>query len=315
MRNTVITLTLNPAIDETVQIDDFASGKVNRVINSSRYPGGKGINVAVFLADYSLNVISAGFLGKTNDAIFNSMFKLKGIMDKCFRIDGSTRIGIKIIDQVKSETTDINYPGITPADKDIKNLYDAIEDFSKKHKWFVFSGSIPSGLSSDIYCDLIRIIKKNKGFVLLDTSGDAFRNAVESGPYLIKPNIDELSEYAGMELTSVEEIIKAGRKFFNYGIKIVIISMGEKGALFLNNEYSISAVPPSGINVVSTVGAGDAMVSGALCALVHKISFPDLTRMATAFSMSAVMSIELGLSDRNLIAEYMKEVKLEYLDY
>ncbi len=123
----VVTVTINPAIDQTISIPNFAAGTVNRVQSSRMDPGGKGINVASFLADSGQPATVTGFLGVENDDIFRRLFAQKDIEDRCVRCAGATRIGVKISDMAQHRTTDINFPGQTPDDAHIAELFDILQ--------------------------------------------------------------------------------------------------------------------------------------------------------------------------------------------
>ena len=120
----VITVTLNPAIDQTVRVAGFAAGRVNRVAQSRMDAGGKGVNVACFLADLGIQVAATGFLGQDNIKIFDSLFEQKAVNDRFVTLDGPTRVGIKIVDIVTRQTTDLNFPGLTPGNEEIVNLFE-----------------------------------------------------------------------------------------------------------------------------------------------------------------------------------------------
>src|SRR5512142_5026 len=131
--NRVVTVTINPAIDQTVSIANFAAGKVNRVQRYQMDAGGKGINVASFLADFGQPATVTGFLGAANDEIFRRLFEQKGIEDRCVRIAGQTRIGVKISDEARHQTTDINFPGQTPSPGDIEQLFTILRELAPAH--------------------------------------------------------------------------------------------------------------------------------------------------------------------------------------
>ncbi len=258
--NRVVTVTINPAIDQTVAIPNFAAGTVNRVQTSQLNPGGKGINVASFLADFGQPATVTGFLGADNDEIFRRLFVRKGIEDRCVRIAGQTRTGVKISDEALHQTTDINFPGQTPSPADIEQLFAVLRELAPTHDWFVLSGSIPAGVSAGIYGEMVRTLAGKK--VVLDTSGEGFRQAMDAGPWLIKPNVDELGEFAGQRLDSTAAILQVAQALRQrHHIASVVVSMGKEGAIFVEGEEMIWAVPPS-VEVKSTVGAGDAMVAG-----------------------------------------------------
>ncbi len=285
----VVTVTINPAIDQTISIPNFTAGAVNRVQSWRMDAGGKGINVASFLADYGQPATATGFLGADNDEIFRRLFERKGIEDRCVRIAGQTRIGVKISDEVLNQTTDINFPGETPSAADIERLFAILAELAATRKWFVLSGSIPRGVSSGIYADMVRALPGKK--VVLDTSGEGFAQAISAGPWLIKPNVDELREYTGQPLDSHEAILAAARELSaRFAITSVVISMGKQGALFVEGDEALWAVPPD-VKVKSTVGAGDAMVAGIVAAKIRGLALADCARLATAFSATAISHV------------------------
>ncbi len=291
--NRVVTVTINPAIDQTISIPNFAAGTVNRVQSSRMDPGGKGINVASFLADFGQPATATGFLGTENDDIFRRLFAEKNIEDRCVRCDGSTRIGVNISDMAQHRTTDINFPGQTPGAAHITKFFDILHELAADREWFVLSGSIPAGVSAGIYGDMIRALAGKK--VVLDTSGEGFRQAVSSGPWLIKPNVDELEDFVGERLATPEAIVRVARELMQrHNIATVVVSMGKEGAIFVEGQETIWAVPSS-VEVKSTVGAGDAMVAGTVAGKIQGLSLAECARLATAFSMTAISHIGSGL--------------------
>ena len=152
-----LTITLNPAIDRTISIPNFEAGKVNRVQGEYSNAGGKGVNVASSLADAGHRVAVTGFLGRENATLFERHFTRKRIADHFVRLDGETRVGIKITDPVLKETTDINFPGAEPLPSDLTALRAAIEQVDAE--WFVIAGSLPPGLETTIYRDLTEFTK------------------------------------------------------------------------------------------------------------------------------------------------------------
>lgn len=289
----VVTVTINPSIDQTISIPNFTAGAVNRVQSSQMDAGGKGINVASFLADYNQPVTVTGFLGVNNDEIFRRLFQQKGIEDRCVRIAGSTRIGVKISDMIQRQTTDINFPGQTPEPADLMRLFDILKELSVDHEWFVLSSSVPAGVSASIYAQMINVLAGKK--VVVDTSGEGFRQAVVAGPWLIKPNADELGEFIGRRLETVDAIAEVAHSLMQrHKITSVVVSMGKEGAIYVEGNEVIWGVPPP-VEVKSTVGAGDAMVAGTIAGKIRGLSLSECARLATAFSMIAVSHIGSGL--------------------
>lgn len=288
-----LAITLNPAIDRTITIPNFQAGKVNRVQGEYSNAGGKGVNVASSLADAGHKIAVTGFLGRENVALFERLFARKRIADHFVRLDGETRVGIKITDPVLKETTDINFPGAEPLPSDLAALRAIVDHFDAE--WFVLAGSLPPGVETTIYRDLTAALKARGRKVALDTSGDSLNHAIGAVPSFIKPNIHELEGLVGRALPSREAVTEAARELVARGVEMVVVSMGEQGACFVGAEGVLFATPPA-IEVRSTVGAGDAMVAGVLSSKIRGLSLAETARVSTAFSVRAIGKLEGDVS-------------------
>jgi 1-phosphofructokinase len=308
----IATVTLNPAIDRTVSIPNFRAGRVNRVEREQSDPGGKGVNVASVLADFGLSVAVTGFLGAENSYIFEQLFAHKKIEDRFVRIAGRTRTGIKIIDEVNQETTDLNFPGQAPTESDVAQLFQVVEELAADYPWFVLAGSIPAGLNPNIYGELVKLIKDKGRAVALDTSGEALQLALPAVPSLVKPNLDELRELTGRSLNTQAEVVAAARSLLDQGMQTVVISMGADGAIFVETDEVMLAQPPK-VTVKSTVGAGDAMVSGTVAGKTLGLSLAECARLATAFAASAVSQVGSGLPSLEAIENFKRQVTVKSL--
>ncbi|MBW4484732.1 MAG: 1-phosphofructokinase [Tildeniella torsiva UHER 1998/13D] len=286
----IATVTLNPAIDQTVSIPNFRVDAVNRVDWKQDDAGGKGVNVASFLAEAGHKISVTGFLGRENNALFKTLFHQKGIDDHFVNLPGETRVNIKIVDEAQGQVTDINYPGQSPTHQDVDGLRNVVHALTGSCDWFVFSGSVPAGLSNDIYDELIGPLKAQGKTVILDTSGDALRFGLPAKPDLIKPNRVELEEVLNTRLESHGAIVAAARELIESGIRYVVVSMGGDGALFIDRTQAFHAQPPV-VEIKSTVGAGDAMVAGTVAGLLGGESLRACATLATAFSMGALGQI------------------------
>jgi len=308
----IATVTLNPAIDQTVRVDCFHPNTVNYAQAMHFDAGGKGINVASFLADAGLTSTVTGFLGRDNADIFEQFFASKHIDDQFVRIPGRTRIGVKIVDEVSQQTTDINMPGLAPTEGAMDALFKAIERLTASCDWFVLSGTLPPGVPETTYATLITQLKRHGKQVVLDTSRDALRKGVLAGPTIVKPNVDELKQLTGQSLTDEVALEQAARQLLDGGIQLVVISMGEHGAMFVDPAVTLIAVPPS-VPVKSTVGAGDAMVAGLITGKVRGLSLADCARLATAFSLGAITSAGHNLPAPGAIQAYFQQVSVHLL--
>lgn len=304
----VATITLNPAIDRTVTISNFAAGKVNRVEQMEQNPGGKGVNVASILADFGHAVAVTGFLGSENATSFEELFTRKQISDHFVRIAGQTRVGIKISDPVQQQTTDINFPGQAPTPADVDMLFQRLAALDAA--WFVLAGSLPPGVAPTIYRDLVMMIKQQGRNVALDTSGAALHHALEAAPTIIKPNVHELEEIVGASLPTFEAIVEAAQPFLARGTRLVAVSMGAEGACFVTANSVVMARPPR-VEVKSTVGAGDAMVAGIVVGQLRGLPLAECARLATACSLDAITHIGSGLSSVAAVEALKSRVAVE----
>lgn len=305
----IATVTLNPAIDQTVRVDDFRPNAVNRGQAMQFDAGGKGINVASFLADAGYAVAATGFLGQRNTEIFEQFFAHKRIDDYFMRIPGRTRIGVKIIDETNRQTTDINMPGQSPPEEAIQMLLMTIEQLSVSCDWFVLSGGLPPGVPTTIYATIINLLKKCGKQVVLDTSYQALQEGIQTGPTIVKPNLDELQQIVGRPLQSETAIEQVALQLLDDDIRLVVISMGEKGAMFVDQHTTLIATPPQ-VDVKSTVGAGDAMVAGLIVGQIQGLSLADCARLATAFSIGAITHIGSHLPGSDVLQKYFHTVSV-----
>jgi 1-phosphofructokinase len=311
----VVTVTPNPAIDRTLTIPNFTASHVNRVEHQTSKAGGKGVNVASALADYGCTVAVTGFLGSDNASLFEALFSSKEIEDHFLRLSGETRTGIKIFDPSQEQTTDINFPGQRPTQAEVEMLFQLLQTMASENEtaWFVLAGSLPQGVEPTLYRDLVSSLKAEDCRVLLDTSEEALRYALDAGPQIIKPNLHELETLVGQKLTTNQAVVEAARTLLSKGIELAVISMGADGALFVTGEEAITARPPS-VKVLSTVGAGDAMVAGIIAAQLGALTLPETARLATAFSLAVLTRDEDHTQFRDSVEALLHEVTIEELD-
>lgn len=307
----VATVTLNPAIDRTVSVNGLVPGAVNRAGLVGDRPGGKGVNVAAALAEQGLRAAALGFLGRENEGVFTVFFSALGIQDRCLRLRGATRTGIKIIDTASGETTDLNFPGLTPGATDLALIAHQLDEIDAR--WCVLAGSLPPGVPVTFYRDAIVRLKARGVRVALDTSGEALREALAAAPDFIKPNVHELEAHVGRELQTEAEVVVAARELIAGGVGLVVVSRGADGACFVTADEVVVARPPS-IEVGSTVGAGDAMVAGIVAAQVRGLPLEECARLATAFSLYALTRDAADPQPRAAVAAFAERVEVVQQD-
>lgn len=309
-----ITVTANPAIDLTVHAADWQRGIVNRGQSIDKTAGGKGISVAINLSDAGEEVIVTGWMGDKNDSTFVEAFAEHGVKDEFIRISGDTRRCIKIIDDNNGETTDINLPGLPiPSDALVK-LERYLEENVNQDSVLVMGGSLPPDVPKDYYAQAVKKYRDKCRYVVVDTSGKALTALMEADvlPHIVKPNIHELEELCGHELEDDAHIVEQARKFVERGVELAVVSMGGRGAWFVSKTQAIHATPPR-VKVMSTVGAGDAMVAGVVRGMVLGQDLETIARTATAYSAANIQHMGVALPAPEVIERLMSRVMISQL--
>ncbi|MCW3481968.1 1-phosphofructokinase [Neisseriaceae bacterium JH1-16] len=316
MSGPVITVTLNPAIDQTVTLDGLYPGSVNLAKTVASNAGGKGVNVASCLADWGTPVLATGLLGKSNSEPFEALFEAKGILDRFLRVPGNTRVNIKLADTRRGETTDINLPGLDVGEEDLDRLLERLDDLTELGRDVVLAGSLPAGLPADSHARVIARLNKLGARVLLDTSGAPLAAALaaprESLPACIKPNRHELEQWAGRPLPTLDDVVSAAFGLQQRGIEKVVVSLGEEGALFVDARSVLLARLPV-IHALSTVGAGDALVAGLISAWRGGASEEDIARRAVAFAAAKLGRIGPHLPAPGVVCKLMDDVTVRII--
>ncbi|VVN19015.1 Tagatose-6-phosphate kinase [Pseudomonas fluorescens] len=307
----ILTLTLNPALDLTVQLPRLEPGQVNRSNEMHTHAAGKGVNVAQVLADLGHQLTVSGFLGEDNLQAFESLFAKRGFVDAFIRVPGETRSNLKLAES-DGRITDINGPGPRVSEAAQQALLDRLDQIAPGHDAVVVAGSLPQGVSAQWLQALIVRLKALGLRVALDTSGEALRAALEAGPWLIKPNIEELADALGIEATSVTAQAQAASRLHARGIEHVVISDGAEGVNWFSVGSALHASPPK-VTVASTVGAGDSLLAGMLHGLLSADTPEQTLRTATAIAALAVTQIGFGIADAAQLAQLEQGVRVRPL--
>ena len=263
----IYTITLNPALDRTIWIQKVRDDVSNRILEEKSFAGGKSVDVSKVLKNLGVDNIALGFVGGFAGRELEGRLLNEGIETDFVRVSGETRTNIIIHETGTGKQLAFNArgPEIKPDE-----LMQFIEQLEKLPCGDVVAigGSIPLGVSPEIYRKIISLVKKCQAKVVLDVDGEALRQGIKAHPNVIKPNIHELSELAGRELKGLDDVVTAARSINQQGVEIVLVSMGAKGILLVSDGQQYLAVPPN-VNVESTIGAGDSSVAGFVFGLVQ----------------------------------------------
>ena len=324
----IYTVTLNPAVDYYMTMDEFKQGELNTINEGYTMAGGKGINVSKVLKNCGITSTALGFLGGftgyfirndiKNHGMIHEMEILTGftgdylktsvehygITDKFVEISEKTRINIKIkTDEIESEIA-----GIAPNIK--KKEYEAFLktlETIKKGDTLVLSGSVPKTLSEMIYKEIIEKVPEGVK-IILDTRGQAFIHALGEKIFLVKPNQNEVGEFFGEKYETLDELIAAGKKLQKMGAENVIISRGKDGSILLTKDEVYIGNVPNG-KLVSSVGSGDSMIAGLIYGLEHDLSVTDSYKYAIA--AGSATAFKQGLANIDDIKALLKDIKIE----
>lgn len=286
----VITVTLNPAIDRTLYLDNLNKGQLNRVSRSRIDIGGKGINVSRVLKNFGIDSICTGFMGGTWENYFLNELNVKNIKTDFIHIKEEIRTNIKIVDKKSGENTDINESGPQILDEELKLFISNFEKMCHRGDIVVLSGGVSPKVPKDIYYTLINIAKDKGALTVLDAEGELLSEGIKAKPDIIKPNEFEFGILCKNEFNSKEDIIAAGKDFISKGMSKVLVSLGTKGAIYItkNGSYSCNSIK---VPVMSTVGAGDSMVAALVYSVINNLDDKKSLEFAIA-SGSAAVSLE-----------------------
>ncbi|PWC76250.1 1-phosphofructokinase [Azospirillum sp. TSH64] len=316
----VVTVTLNPAIDQTIMVEALKPGNVHRAKAVRHNAGGKGVNVASCLADWGTPVAATGLLGTGNAAPFEALFEAKGIADAFLRLPGETRVNIKIADLAANDTTDINLPGLSADAGAVDRVRETVLGLVEPGTPVLLAGSLPEGLPADTYAALTADLAAAGARVVLDSSGAPLAAALASTgalPHCIKPNRHELEDWAGRPLPTNADLLDAARDLHRRGVSVVVVSLGADGALFVGSDGDGARalhgrLPP--VQALSTVGAGDAMVAGLIAAFQQDGGLEDVARLSVAFAAAKLGCFGPNLPDPSTVRSLAAQVSLTPID-
>lgn len=255
----IYTVTLNPSIDYIVHLDRLDTGITNRTTSEEYYCGGKGINVSCVLAELDLDSTAFGFIaGFTGDAIEKGIRNDKIVTDFIRLENGNSRINIKI---KADEETEINCQGPYINSNELERLLNKIDRITSGDT-IVIAGNIPNTMPDDVYEKILERIKDKDVRIIVDATKALLLNSLKYKPFLIKPNRQELSEIFEAEIKSEDDIKKYAKKLQAMGAKNVLISLGQDGAMLIDefgNRHKAGVIKEK---VINTVGSGDSMVAG-----------------------------------------------------
>ncbi len=284
----IVTLTVNPALDKSTHFKGLVPEQKIRCDEPRYDAGGGGINVSKAisrLGGLSLAVFtSGGPMGK----MLEELVSKESVEFKAIEVQNWTRESFVAVDDNTNSQYRFGFTGGKISEEESKRILETIANFDLK--FLVASGSLNEGLSIDFYQKIAKIAKKSDAKLIVDTSGESLKKALEIGVYMIKPNVGELAKLIGVERLELEEVNEAAKQIIaKGGAEIVVVSLGPQGAVLVTKD-SYEFVPAPNVAKKSTVGAGDSMVGGMVWALSQNKSLKEVIRWGVACGSAATMN-------------------------
>jgi 1-phosphofructokinase family hexose kinase len=305
----IYTLTLNPALDRELTVPAFAFDQVLRASAVRVDHGGKGFNVSRALAALGAESIVLGFVGgATGESLTMGLADL-GIRTDFVQVAGETRTNVSIVTEDHAHYIKVNDPGpaITPAEQTA--LLQKIRALAQPGDWWVLAGSLPPGVPTTFYAEVIRLVQSAGAHAVLDTSGEPLRVGCAARPFLVKPNATEAGDLAGARVTSPDEACDAFGAIHALGVQNVVISLGRVGALYSDGQNIWQAEPPQ-VDERNPIGAGDALVAGLVWALSRDYGGPEALRWGVVCGAAAASLDGTAMGSRSLVENLARQVRL-----
>lgn len=290
----IFTITFNPSIDYIIHVPCFESGIINRTDDEKILPGGKGINVATVLTNFGHQCLALGFGAGNTGKMLRRELMQRGIeADLVEAESGFTRINVKM---KGNPETQINGQGPVISEKNMNDLYNRLSRLSP-NDFVIVSGSVPASLGKSTYAKIGSIVEKSGGHFVVDAEGDLLLETLDYNPFLIKPNLLELEGIAGKKLEDLNDILSAAKELRKRGALNVLVSMGEDGALLVSQDGESYICRAPKVEVVNTVGSGDASVAGFISGYLETRSLTRALMKAVAAGSASAASEELATKE------------------
>ena len=285
----VITITFNPAIDKSTSVETLIPEKKLNCAVPVYEPGGGGINVARAIKKLGGEATAVYLAGGYSGIKFTQLLTEESIESIVTETQNNTRENLVVVEDSTNKQFRFGMPGLKVTEPEWQACLKSIENINDVD-FIVASGSLPEGIPTDIFAKIALIAQQKKAKFIVDTTGEALKQAVQAGVYLIKPNLGELSSLSGQEELSLESVSNVARELIEKGkCEVVAVSMGAEGAMLITKDLTISVKPPN-VDRKSTVGAGDSMVAGIVLSLSKNKSLIESVQYGVACGTAATMN-------------------------
>jgi 6-phosphofructokinase 2 len=267
----IATITVNPCIDLSVNVDDLVTDDANRVTSFRKYAGGKGICVSRVLKRLGEDPLTITMLGGHAGREVRHLLDQEGVRSWVVSLRAETRTNVIIYEKDDRSLTRLHMRGPSAVPMEVEELEGLIRGLPPRIRFVSMGGSLLKGFREDFYSRTISDLRDRNIKVVFDADGQDLKEGLEAGPYMIKPNQFELSRLVGRELKDRGEVVEAAREIVDRGVDLVMVSLGAEGAVAVNGRQAVSAAAPPIKGKKSTVGAGDSMVAAVIYKLARDV--------------------------------------------
>jgi len=311
----IITVTLNAALDKTLEVPNFRVGRRHRSVEQTTMPGGKGLNIARALKRLGQPVIATGLAGGATGNMIVEALNNEAILNGFVRIREESRTNTAVLDPTTGVHTEVNERGPTVSANDLEMFRDKLLYLAKGASMCVFAGSLPRGVPPDFYAGLIRELKKQGVTTIVDTEGEPLRLAARAEPAIISPNELEAEELVGHEFNDVDDRASAVTEMTRLGPAEAIMTVpdGCYANVLDGGGHALYRVRIEEQEARSTIGSGDAFLAGYVAARYLERSPIECLRYGVACGAESVQHFGAGLIDPSAVERLLGEVELEHL--
>jgi 6-phosphofructokinase 2 len=308
----IVTLTMNPAIDKNSTIEKVVPEKKLRCTFPRYEPGGGGINVTRAIKRLGGESLAIYTAGGTTGQMLQGLMEKENLEHQRIPVKALTRENLVIFEESTGQQFRFGMPGHALEEEEWQKCLRTISDTKPPPEYIVVSGSLPSRVPNDFYFRVARIGSDLGARVIVDTSGEALRQALRRGVYLIKPNMREFSELVGKEIKDEPELEAEAKKLIDERrSEVIVISLGAGGILAVLKEGCERIQSPT-VPIKSRVGAGDSMVAGITLSLARGQSLEDALHFGIAAGTAAVMTPGTELCRRDHTERLYEQMKAKY---
>jgi 6-phosphofructokinase 2 len=290
MSKPIVTLTLNSCLDQVSKVDRVEPDRKLRGSSPEYHPGGGGLNVARAVGNLGGQARAVYTSGGHTGKLLDDLLEQKQIERETVRIEGMTRINLNVAETGSDRMFRFIMPGPSLSEDEVNAAIDRTVEVMADSDYLVVSGSVPEGVSEAVYGRLAEKLTNTDSRLLLDTSGESLRQALDFGVYLIKPNLRELSDLVGKQLDSDPAIVEAAQDVINRSsVQAIVVSLGGGGAYLVTRDEAVKYASPT-VTIRSRVGAGDSLVAGLAVALSRADDLADAVQYGIAAGAAAVQN-------------------------